>query len=83
MKAREKTHVLTVREVPDVVYTTLRKRAAANRRSLQQEVRHALERDVQQPVFDWKRFQRLRDSTCGKVPVGESLRILRELRDHA
>jgi len=39
MKAKGKTHVLTVREVPDVVYRTLRDRAVTNRRSLQQEVR--------------------------------------------
>ena len=81
MKAKDKTHILTVREVPDVVYRTLRDRAVANRRSLQQEVRHALERDVQKPVFDWEGFQRLRALTRGKVPAGESLRVLRELRD--
>ena len=79
MKA--KTHVLTVREVPDVVYRTLRDRAVANRRSLQQEVRQVLVTDTQRPAFDWRAFERLRARTRGKIPPGESLRILRELRD--
>ena len=81
MKAKAKNHVLTVREVPDAVYRTLRDRAVVNRRSLQQEVRHVLETDSQRAPFDWEGFQRFRESMRGKTPPGESLRILRELRD--
>jgi hypothetical protein len=80
MKASAKTHVLTVREVPDAVYRTLRERAAASRRSMQQEVRHVLEADTQRPAFDWEGLQRLRVRTRGKVPSGDSLRLLHELR---
>ena len=32
------------------------------------------------PVFDWEGLQRLRERMRGKVPAGESLRLLRELR---
>jgi len=37
---------LTIREVPDVVYTTLRECAVKNRRSLQQQVVFMLEREA-------------------------------------
>lgn len=80
MKAKSKTHILTVREVPDAVYCTLRERAVANRRSLQQEVRWSLEAAVQKPVYDWDGLQRIRERMRGRVTAGESLRILRELR---
>ena len=80
MKAADRTHILTVREVPDVVYRTLRDRAVTHRRSLQQEVRQVLVTDAQRPVVDWEALQRLRERMHGKIPAGESLRLLRELR---
>lgn len=80
MTARGKSHVLTVREVPDTVYRVLRDRAAASHRSMQQEVRRILDVDARRPAFDWDGLQRLRERTRGKVPSGESLRLLRELR---
>ena len=82
MKAKSKTHVLTVREVPDEVYQTLRDRAVTNRRSLQQEVRQVLTTGTQQAVFDWEGLQKIRTSTRNQIPVGTSLQILRELRGH-
>lgn len=73
--------MLTVREVPETVYRTLRERAAANRRSLQQEVRQVLETDAARRRFDFEGLLRFRERFRGRFQPGESLRILRELRD--
>ena len=81
MKAKDKAHVLTVREVPDAVYRMLRERAVINRRSLQQEVRRALEAEATRPAFDAGEFFRFCERFRGRFRPGQSLRMLRELRD--
>jgi plasmid stability protein len=80
MKAKSKTHILTVREVPDAVYCTLRERAVANRRSLQQEVRRALEQEAQTSPFDLTGFLAWRERFRGRIK-GCAVDDLRNLRD--
>ena len=80
MKTKGKTHVLTVREVPDVVYRTLRDRAVTNRRSLQQEVRRALEHETQTTTFDVAGFLAWRERFRGRK-MGNAMTDLRALRD--
>ena len=80
MKAKSKTHVLTVREVPDVVYRTLRDRAVANRRSMQQEVRQVLEQETQTVPFDLTGFLAFRERFRGRR-MGNVATDLRDLRD--
>lgn len=80
MKAKGKMHVLTVREVPDVVYRTLRDRAVTNRRSLQQEVRRALEHETQSKPFDVAAFLAWRERFRGRS-TGNAVTDLRVLRD--
>ena len=72
---------LTVRKVPDDVYTGLAAWAAANHRSLQEQVRHILEREVRlvgrSPLDlagDWRRS--LADRRLGDVVA-----MVREDRD--
>lgn len=80
MKAKDKTHILTVREVPDVVYRTLRDRAITNRRSLQQEVRRALEHETQSKPFDVAGFLAWRERFRGRR-MGNAATDLRTMRD--
>ncbi len=66
--------VITVRSVPDDIYLELKKWAEINRRSLQEQVKCILEREVrlvrEKPGMafrDWR--ARLRDRDWGDIPA--------------
>lgn len=75
---------ITVRNVDDAAYERLKSRAKANKRSLEAEVRLMIEeknRDRRDIVAEMRESHRRRVELYGYRPEGESLRILRAVRD--
>jgi plasmid stability protein len=75
---------LTIRNVPESLHNALRKRAEAQARSVEAEVRALLEAGVRAPGADWRKelpqIQARARKAMGKAPKGAVQRFVAERR---
>jgi hypothetical protein len=71
---------IQVKDVPDDVHTTLRRRAAAAGQSLQEYLLHRLVEEAHQPTLD-EVMDRAGGRAGGKAPLANAVRAVRADRD--